>query len=300
MTVCIATIAAGGVLGASDRMLTAGDVEFEPDTPKINPVTNSIVVMTAGDSALHAEILRDVHLTVTERIEKEPKNWWRVRDIVGLYLRYYNSIKLKRAESHILAPFGLDQSSFIAKQQSMVERFVSEISEKLMRFQLPLVQAIVAGVDMDGGPGIYPHIYVIEASDDSGQAHYACYDTVGFAAIGIGSRHALSVLMNARHDPTTTDLFKAVLLTYMSKKQSEVAPGVGVGTDMFTIRPQLGSFIGVPPHILEKLEATYQAIKTEQNAAMEKGRAALAGYFMESTKAEAKAQESKPEDGGTT
>jgi hypothetical protein len=64
LTVCIAAICEGGiVLGACDKMMTAGDVEFEPQAPtgrsmKVFPITNSIAVMTAGDSGLQSEIVQ--------------------------------------------------------------------------------------------------------------------------------------------------------------------------------------------------------------------------------------------------
>lgn len=40
------------VVGASDRMLTAGDTEFEPHTPKIWWFGGKIAALTAGDSAI--------------------------------------------------------------------------------------------------------------------------------------------------------------------------------------------------------------------------------------------------------
>jgi hypothetical protein len=70
MTVCIAARAkmipkAGDTVGqpvdvivaAADRMLTAGDVQFEPSAgTKIFTLSSSIFMMTAGDAALQAEI----------------------------------------------------------------------------------------------------------------------------------------------------------------------------------------------------------------------------------------------------
>jgi hypothetical protein len=57
MTVCIAARAERIVIGATDRMLTAGDVQFEPSAgSKIILLSSSIFMMTAGDAALQAEI----------------------------------------------------------------------------------------------------------------------------------------------------------------------------------------------------------------------------------------------------
>jgi len=51
MTVCIAAVCEGNILiGASDRMLTSGDIQFQPPTTKIYTFTTSINVMTSGDA----------------------------------------------------------------------------------------------------------------------------------------------------------------------------------------------------------------------------------------------------------
>src|ERR1700722_2346062 len=82
VTVCVAALSEfGAVLGASDRMITAGDVQFEPDQGKIWELTTSIAVMTAGDSALQTEILQDVYQHVAKRIGTDPKDWWLLKDV---------------------------------------------------------------------------------------------------------------------------------------------------------------------------------------------------------------------------
>lgn len=71
MTVCVAAMCDTNVIiGASDRMLTAGDIQFEPQQPKIIPLSNSVVVMIAGDSSLQAQIMQKIINDVRERIEK--------------------------------------------------------------------------------------------------------------------------------------------------------------------------------------------------------------------------------------
>jgi hypothetical protein len=89
MTVCIASICNGNtIIGAADRMITSGDIEFEPALDSLpvpaglNPIdrgsynlntkifalTRYIVALTAGDSGLQSEILQSVYLAVTKRI----------------------------------------------------------------------------------------------------------------------------------------------------------------------------------------------------------------------------------------
>ena len=115
MTVCVAAIFQNNsVLGASDRMLTAGgNIEFEPPQPKIWILTTSIIAMVADDILVHAELHQDVLRIVNERVVKEPQNWWKVSDVAELYSQAYSKLRRKRASKEILEPLGLDFESFI-------------------------------------------------------------------------------------------------------------------------------------------------------------------------------------------
>ena len=59
MTVCIAAICNNSVIfGASDRMLTAGDIQFEPQLQKNYLLTSKIVIQVAGDASVQAEVVQ--------------------------------------------------------------------------------------------------------------------------------------------------------------------------------------------------------------------------------------------------
>src|SRR6266853_1595139 len=86
VTVCIAAICENGkLIGASDRMLTAGDIQFEPQQSKLVQLTSSMVAMIAGDSALQAEILYGVREEVARKIDADPTRWLRVSDVAEMY-----------------------------------------------------------------------------------------------------------------------------------------------------------------------------------------------------------------------
>src|SRR5262249_18137530 len=108
MTVCIAARSVGMILVASDRMLTAGDIQFEPPVPKLHLLTPSIVVMFSGDANLHSEILQDLIRDVEQQIKDKPDDWIKVKDVANLYLHYRNAAKRSRAAAAVLAPLGLD------------------------------------------------------------------------------------------------------------------------------------------------------------------------------------------------
>jgi 20S proteasome alpha/beta subunit len=241
MTVCIAAICENDVIiGASDRMLTAGSTEFEPAPSskgqsfltKILPVNESIALMTAGSASLQTEIaVRMAHEFELVR-GNQPPHELTVPDVVEHYIRHYNAIRANVASHAILAPLGLDQNSFIGRQKEMNEVFIREISSQLLNFSMPDIQTLVVGRDSTGA-----HLYKID------QAYSQCYDAIGFAAIGSGASHAESQFMLNGYNRLFPQE-EAMWLTFLAKRKAEVAPGVGQVTDMFAIVPKRNSTPG--------------------------------------------------------
>jgi len=126
----------------------------------------------------------------------------------------------------------------------------------------------------------------------------SCNDVVGFSAIGAGAWHADSQLMFAAH--TKWNVFGETLLTtYAAKKRAEVAPGVGTATDMFYIGPDLGAYVLIGNHVIEKLEKIYKEEQDKQTEARQKSRAQTNDYIDELAKsAIPKEQRETPKDAG--
>lgn len=257
MTVCIAARSGSAVFLVSDRMVTAGDMQFAPPLEKIMFLTSSIAVMAAGDSAFHHEIMGDVMKEVNNKVESNPTEWINVKDVVDLYLACRNKAKLRRSGALILAPLGLDHQTFLLRQKTMDAALVSTIATDLINFDLPHTEVIIAGLDAFNGAGT-THIYSIHKDDVS------CDDVIGFRAIGSGARHAESHFMLARHawNSTASD---TVMLAYRAKKDSEVAPGVGAETDMFMIGPALGQNSRLRSEVMGRLEVEYKKLQKKQN-----------------------------------
>jgi hypothetical protein len=264
VTVCIAAICKntmspeGGfiVIGATDRMLTGGDIEYEPkSTNKILHFSTAITGMFAGNLNFQTEVVRRVSFVVQARINSEPQKWWEVKEVAELYAKSYQESHLKRAENAILAPLGYDLNSFHADQQRMNPELLKQLSTKLTQFTSPEVQAIFCGLDLTG---LGPHIYVVDNS-----ANVVCHDITGFAAIGAGYWHADSQFMFASHTYEKS-FAETLLLVYSAKKQAEVAPGVGKDTDMFLIGPTLGKHIVIDEHVLKELQATHDTIQIKK------------------------------------
>lgn len=246
MTVCVAAIFDEGIFGASDRMLTSGNIQFQPPQPKIWKITNSIVAMIAGDVSIQAEIFSEVNPVIGDRIKQEPNNWWAVKDIADIYCKYHVQLRSKIATRHYLSPLGLDANTFITRQNEMNPEVVKKITTGLIDYKLPDIEAIFAGIDSLG-----LHLYVVR------NGNISCEDRIGFAAIGVGSWHAESLFMAAGHTHAATTS-RALYLTFAAKKRAEIAPGVGIETDMFIIGPQLGSYTSISESIIQDLGKFYK------------------------------------------
>jgi hypothetical protein len=321
VTVCIAAICEGTtILGASDRMLTAGDVEFEPDldsltihqqfTPeqklahnsnaKIFAVTNYIATMLAGDSGLQTEIMTQVYAITSKRIFEKRDAYWSVEEVCRLYVDAYNSIKVRQIQQDVFGPFGLDKNTFISRQNEMSVDFIGTITDKIRRFEHDYVinrgvETIVVGLDMSGFNSktgqtfMMPRLFTIH--DDS----ILCCDSVGFASVGLGMRHASSQFMLAGHTRLSS-MPETLLLTYLAKKRSEVAPGVGKGTDMFAIGPSPAPFVvlnNVPDLEMDKIDAIFRQMETSQKKAFISARGKIKSHIQNLFKKRQEEQETQ-------
>lgn len=181
MTVCVAAMCdqAGVVVGAADRMLTSGDIEFEPPQTKIVALTSSIAALVAGDAAFQIEIMSRVQAEISEHLKVDPKVWLTVAEVSKMYEKHYAAVRRSQAEFRILAPLGLDSNSFIDRQRLMNSELVQKLASELLNFEVPETATIVTGVDTDGA-----HIYTAR------NGIISCDDVVGFSAIGAGANHA--------------------------------------------------------------------------------------------------------------
>ncbi|SDT60298.1 hypothetical protein [Bradyrhizobium canariense] len=231
VTVCIATLfrwnyAQVGepprvglvAIALSDRMITAGDVQYEPAQLKVAFMSDRALLMIAGDYSTHSQAIHDTHLKMRGIRNPSPYS------IAQNYGQSIQAIKRKQAEDIYLAPLGLNSDSFLAEQKEMSADFVSNITSQLQNHQGPDVEALIVGAD-----GNNAHIYLV---DSQGSAH--CLDDVGFGAIGIGAWHAKSRLMQARYSNSTYYAY-SLAVAFAAKKAAEIAPGVGSRTDIHLV-----------------------------------------------------------------
>jgi hypothetical protein len=295
MTVCIAAIYNNNsILGASDRMVTGGygDITFEPPSPKIIPITNSIAVMTAGDQSIQMRVFQDVNKIVGEKIRTNPTQWINVSDVAEFYSKCFYALRNKLTEDRILSRYSLTLDSFISKQKEMDSDFINMITNRISRFEIDdmrdeRIETIITGIDDSG-----PHIFVVANGEISS------HDRLGFASIGIGSGHANLHFMLSAYSPRTLET-KALLTIHQAKKKSEVSPGVGKDTDMCVIGPLKGTFmmlVPIPPDkdIVKDLDKFYNTYKKGIKKLDEKAEKNITDYLNNLARSSPTKQEASP------
>lgn len=228
MTVCVAALfqwnysreagapnpgAAAIVL--TDRMITFGDVQYEPPQTKVAHITPQILLVIAGDYSTHSQAIKKTSVHFKERLDSSPE------DVAVFYGRTVQALRLKEAEDLYLAPLGLNSDTFMAQQKEMSSQFVSTIADQMQNYRGEEAEALIVGSHNN-----YMDIYGVDT-----KGIVSLHNDVGFASIGSGAWHAKSVLMQTGYANHNT-FSHALCVTFAAKKRAEIAPGVGHNTDI--------------------------------------------------------------------
>jgi 20S proteasome alpha/beta subunit len=244
MTVCIAAICEKGLVAiiVSDCLLTSEGsllLEFEHNTPKITRLTNNCAAAVAGDLAASTELFELARPKI-DGIKNAT-----VSDVGKCIYDAFFELRQKKIEECILRPRGIrDFEEYYERQQQLVRDIVLMIEGQIDEFELEL-QVLVAGVEENGA-----HIYCIQDPCD-----FATYDALGYHAIGIGARHALTSLTVRGYDQDTI-LAKALMSTYEAKRIAERAPGVGKKTNLAFMTKNITHIL--TPKQIEDVDKFYQ------------------------------------------
>lgn len=264
MTVCIAAISGTAIIGASDRLVTYGDTEYEQSEPKILQLASNTVALTSGSPEAHVRI----HSRVSTRLVgvTDPT----VDQIAEFYAEEFALLRRQKAERKYLTPLGLTTWSFLNNQTNLTAAALHTLMEHLAEEDLGS-EAIIAGVDQSG-----PHIYVVE---DPGEA--TCYDMDGWAAIGSGFRHAdQQFIRDKYHRKWAMD--EAFLLTYLAKKRADITPGVGPQTDMFFIGPgpdNRYTLLGADAQVVQLVRQLHADLEEQERELADNARAKIRDFF---------------------
>ena len=261
LTVCIAASCAGGnaIVVASDRMLSAPylTVEFDHQDAKIDQIGANCVALSSGDALCVQDILIG-GVGAANQLQNPP-----IVTLAEQIKVEFCNVRRNRVNDLILEPRGIDFDGFY--KGGLIGRFPHDlamlIDNQVQKFELGTT-ILVAGVDVSGS-----HIYCI---NDPGAM--ACFDRVGYHAIGIGHRHAVLKLVSlGQHQSKSVN--ETVFSVFCAKRVAELAPGVGQSTTMKIVSRQ-GTH-PVEQDVLDTLVPAYEEHENPGNGAVEKAIKAL-------------------------
>ena len=129
------------------------------------------------------------------------------------------------------------------------------VDNLLWNFGVGVVEFLLAGLDGKGG-----HIFRIHYDGMAGGDWLERCDRLGYRAIGSGQLHAsVSLAMEDQHGRLS--IAETLYNVYCSKRNAEVAPGVGTATDILVMTP--GKTEPVSQERIDKLAALRE--KNRQN-----------------------------------
>lgn len=237
MTICIAAIYEdSGIIGAADRALTYGDINFQNGKSKVYKLTDNAVELVAGNVSIHP--------TVYEALKKEieKSGITNISDMASMFVNESSKYKIKME----LAQIG----QLIETPRSAAENIIAEEVKRITSNSIinpPKGQellAIIAGIDESG-----THIYqMINTRID-------CKDMAGYACMGlnyISADNQIVSLNYERIDSKASVLWKV----YQAKRSAEIASNIGKDTHMFIIDKAKG-FRFVPKYVMDILKSNY-------------------------------------------
>lgn len=270
MTVCIAAVCnfipdrPRCVIAAADRMITIGDIEYEPEQTKSVQFASNTIGMFAGDMQLHASVVPKVLRRIDEALRENPENI-NVGEIADFYAEEFAYYRRMMAEREILMPRGLNFDRFLSRQATMAHWQVADLDNRLASYYINST-AIIAGIDPTGA-----HLYKVY---DPGVA--MCFDTPFFACAGSGQSLAETQFMVRQFDKTWP-VERALWLTFTAKARAEKAGGVGRQTDMTLIVPGKQHILTVQEK--ELLYDLFREVETKEAAAAAEAEAEVLNYL---------------------
>ncbi|MFO1172558.1 MAG: hypothetical protein U1E49_16555 [Hyphomicrobiaceae bacterium] len=271
MTVCIAAVCNMGqadgtfVVAASDRMITIGDIEYEPEQSKAVELGSSTIGLFAGEMEVHAAVIPKARERIADIVSERDPQRLTVEEIAQAYALEFAYYRRVLAEREVLIPRGLDFDRWARMQSTLPHYQVQEIDARLTTRQLN-ASAIIAGLDHTG-----PHIYKVR---DPGVAE--SFDTPYFACIGTGSDIATTQFMLAKFEKRWP-LASALWLTFSAKARAEVAGGVGPQTDLIVVGPNKIVFVGADQK--DQLYRMFNDVTKKERAAQDEAVANLTEYL---------------------
>lgn len=254
MTVCTASIInwqygeneiGGAIVVASDRMYSDSGlgIEYESSRTKVAYIGQSKLLLVAGDLTMNS---RAVAATMTWMGNNPDAN---THQAANMYGQIIAALAFESAAKMVLNPLGIFTDEVLSDEVGLAkyglpDALVVRIAEQLQAECLDS-ETIIAGCD-----GKSAYIYRID-----GKGRVSLHNDIGFVSIGSGGIHSSAYFMQMPYDHNVR-FSEGLVSTFFAKKRAEIAPGVGMTTDMSIING--GGIFTVPPDDIAALEKTYR------------------------------------------
>lgn len=260
MTICIAALCddATKVVMCSDRMITTEKyaIKFEHEIPKIEEINGNCAAVSAGDSLSSQEVLENGKEFLEE--SESPS----VEEIVGAVKIAYAMARTREISERVLGLWpAIGECEPDEEDLGPPDGVFEEMTKEVLEYDL-IVELLIGGVDESGG-----HIHLVANPGSS-----ACFDPLGFHAIGMGEPHAVATLVSSGYN-STFSLKQSIFLVFLAKKVAEKAPGVGKQTDLCYIDKKGIHFLDDKQ--MEYLENLVQEKEEAERSSIEKIRKAI-------------------------
>lgn len=159
MTVCVACLCnwtyapndvGRAVVTASDREITAGDIEYEPPQFKVSFQGRRAIILIAGDYPTHSEALQQTQRTIARTSEDDPAT------IAEIYASSLRGLKFKHACNIYLSSLGFSSDIFSSKSDISNDLLVS-LANQVQSYAGQPTEAIVVAANDEG-----THLYLVD------------------------------------------------------------------------------------------------------------------------------------------
>jgi 20S proteasome alpha/beta subunit len=227
------------IVVVADRMLTAADVQYEPEQgSKFYYFNEHIGALIAGDAAPQIAICDATFRRVEALGEDKPS----VQQVADFFAEEHARYRMREAEQVFLLPLGMNVTTFMQNQKTLNAKFVSETVQSLQNHSIGNTETIIMGLDSDLGGQLFKiDRWGVVRSDN----------LAGFSTAGIGEWHAASHLMLVGYEKSW-HVNRALFHLYYAKRKAEAAPGIGRNTDLYFIDD--GGIKDFDPRIIDLLK----------------------------------------------
>jgi hypothetical protein len=254
MTVCIAAVCDGGLIGVSDRMISmSGYFSGDRMARKVDWMGGNWMSMLAGD-----DISQAIPIYETVGQLNPEKN---LNSIVAASKTTYKKQRIQIIEDSILPQYGLET---MAEYKTIGKQVLAEDSQYELALRIKQCsigcEFLISGFDDEGDS----HIFTLR---NPGTCEF--YNKLGFWAIGSGQQQAISSLFASkysRYDPIEYAISKIL----GAKFTAESATGVGKSTFTFLWKSDFDDLHWLDEDLEESIRKEWAAMPKYPTKVIEK------------------------------